>query len=121
MEPLAQRTTMPTAQPHEQLQEARPEGERGAGGRGPWRRIVGTLVRALQRGILGKSGNRFTGSERYWDRVIAAQLGWPEQYAPPSAPACSPSASRPTQSNGPSAPVTPGRPSEPQHEPALHP
>ncbi len=29
--------------------------------------------------ILGKSMNRFSGSDEYWDRVIAAQLGWPQK------------------------------------------
>jgi hypothetical protein len=27
----------------------------------------------------GKSVNRFSGSDEYWDRVIAAQLGWPQK------------------------------------------
>jgi hypothetical protein len=34
---------------------------------------------AFKCGILGKSMNRFSGSDEYWDRVIAAQLGWPQK------------------------------------------
>jgi hypothetical protein len=41
---------------------------------------------ALKRGILGRSTHeymkRFTGSDKYWERVIAAQLGWPEKPLP---------------------------------------
>ncbi len=112
---------MSTAQPHERLQVARPGAERGAGGPGSLRRILGALAHVLRRRILGKSMDRFTGSERYWDRVIAAQLGWPDKHAPVSDPDCSPRARPPIQFNGPSAPLLTGRPLEPQHEPALHP
>ena len=53
---------------------------------GLWRRIVTALGGALSRGILGKSTHdstgHFTGSDRYWDRAIAAQLGWPQEQLP---------------------------------------
>jgi hypothetical protein len=43
-------------------------------------------VRAIQRAVLGKSSSTFlehlTGSEEYWNRVLAAQEGWPQQRAP---------------------------------------
>jgi hypothetical protein len=45
------------------------------------RRILTALGRALSRGILGRASpdymKQYTGSDEYWDRVIAAQLGWP--------------------------------------------
>jgi hypothetical protein len=41
---------------------------------------------AICRGLLGKSGHeyrkQFTGSDEYWDEVIAAQRGWPEKQRP---------------------------------------
>jgi hypothetical protein len=41
---------------------------------------------ALRRAILGKSSHeyigRFTGNDEYWDRVIAAQAGWPQVQPP---------------------------------------
>jgi hypothetical protein len=50
------------------------------------RRIFTALGRALKRGILGRSIHdymkQFTGSDKYWDRVIAAQLGWPQKQPP---------------------------------------
>jgi hypothetical protein len=50
------------------------------------RRIFTALGRALKRGILGRSTHdymkQFTGSDEYWDRVIAAQLGWPQKQLP---------------------------------------
>ena len=49
-------------------------------------RMLSTLGRALGRGILGKSSHdymkQFSGSDEYWDRVIAARLGWPEEQPP---------------------------------------
>jgi hypothetical protein len=55
-------------------------------GPGLLRRVWTVVGRALERGILGKSGHaysqQFTGSDEYWDRVIAAQLGWPEKLLP---------------------------------------
>jgi hypothetical protein len=45
------------------------------------RRVVTALGCALSRGILGRSSpdymKQFTGSDEYWERIIAAQLGWP--------------------------------------------
>ncbi len=53
---------------------------------GPWHRILAALGGALRRGILGKSNHasmsRLTGSDSYWDRVIAAQAGWPQNQPP---------------------------------------
>jgi hypothetical protein len=50
------------------------------------RRILTALPGALRRGILGKSSHdymkQFTGGDDYWDRVIAAQLGWPQKEPP---------------------------------------
>jgi len=47
------------------------------------RRILTALGGALKRGILGRSTHdymkQFAGSDEYWDRVIAAQLGWPQK------------------------------------------
>ncbi len=49
-------------------------------------RMLSALGRALRRGILGKSSHdymkQFSGSDEYWDRVIAAQVGWPEKQLP---------------------------------------
>ena len=46
-------------------------------------RMLIALGGALKRGILGKSSHdymkQFTGGEEYWDRVIAAQLDWPQK------------------------------------------
>jgi len=54
---------------------------------GPVRRMLRALGGALRRGILGKSGHeymcQFTASEEYWDRAIAAQLGWQKQAPQP--------------------------------------
>lgn len=51
-----------------------------------WRRIL----RALKRAVLGRSthdyGARFTGGDEYWDRAIAAQLGWPQRQSPKTEP-----------------------------------
>ena len=53
---------------------------------GVWGRLWSKLGRALRRGLLGRSGHdytkQFTGSEEYWERAIAAQLGWPRQQLP---------------------------------------
>ncbi len=50
-------------------------------GAGFWRRALAAASGVLLRGIQGKSGNgyltRFAGDEEYWERAIAAQLGWP--------------------------------------------
>ncbi len=43
-------------------------------------------LRAIQRAVLGKSSGTYleqlTGSDEYWNRVVAAQVGWPQQSAP---------------------------------------
>jgi hypothetical protein len=50
---------------------------------GAFRRFLAALGGALRRGILGKADRnytkQFTGSDGYWDRVIAAQRGWPRE------------------------------------------
>lgn len=55
-------------------------------------RMVSALGRALRRGILGKSSQdymkQFSGSDGYWDRVIAAQLDWPENDSHPAVDKC---------------------------------
>jgi hypothetical protein len=51
-------------------------------GPGFFRRLLAALASALRRGILGKSMARFTGSDAYWDRGIAAQRGWPQKQFP---------------------------------------
>jgi hypothetical protein len=49
---------------------------------GFWRRVLAALGRGLRRAILGKSSceyvKRFTGSDEYGDRAMAARLGWPQ-------------------------------------------
>lgn len=44
------------------------------------------LWTAISRGLLGKSGHeyrkQFTGSDEYWDEVVAVQRGWPQQQRP---------------------------------------
>ena len=54
---------------------------------GTLRRMVGALAGALRRGILGNSCHEymchFTAGEAYWDRALAAQLGWPQKQVPP--------------------------------------
>jgi hypothetical protein len=48
---------------------------------GALHRMLRSLGGALKRGILGKSAHeymsQFTGSDKYWERVLAAQQGWP--------------------------------------------
>lgn len=47
------------------------------------RRAWTALGVALRRVLLGKSSpdylKQFTGGDEYWDRAIAAQLGWPQE------------------------------------------
>jgi hypothetical protein len=49
-------------------------------------RMLTALGHALKRGILGKSSNdymkQFTGSDQYWDEVVAAQNGWLQKQVP---------------------------------------
>jgi hypothetical protein len=55
-----------------------------------WRRLLTALGGTLKHGILGKSSHdhmkQFTCSDEYWDRVIAAQLGWPQKQPAKSDP-----------------------------------
>ncbi len=52
--------------------------------------LLRRILSALGRGLLGRSSRdsmrQFTGSEAYWDRVIAAQLGWPQKATPVNRP-----------------------------------
>ena len=53
---------------------------------------LGRVWTAIKRGILGKSSDaymkQFTGSDEYWDRILAVQRDWhPKQPAKPDAPA----------------------------------
>lgn len=52
-------------------------------GKGSFRRALAASGGVLLRWIPGKSGNgylrRFTGDDEYWERAIAAQLGWPRE------------------------------------------
>jgi len=54
------------------------------------RRFLTAFGGILNRALLGKSSHaslsRFTGSPEYWDRGIAAQLGWPQKQPPRSDP-----------------------------------
>ena len=53
---------------------------------GSWHRMLTALGRGLKRGILGKSSNeymkQFTGSDQYWDEVVAVQKGWLQDQPP---------------------------------------
>ena len=57
-------------------------------GKGFLGRFWAALGRALERGVQGRSGHnymkQFSGSDQYWDRALAAQLGWPQE--PPLPP-----------------------------------
>jgi len=59
---------------------------RGQESFGLWRRLWRALGGALKRGLLGKSAHdymkQFSGSDAYWDRVVAAQQGWPLKQSP---------------------------------------
>ena len=56
-------------------------------GQGSFGRFLAALGRALERGVLGRSGHaymkQFTGSDQYWDRALAAQRDWPREPPPP--------------------------------------
>jgi hypothetical protein len=49
---------------------------------GPVASVLGRIWRALKRAILGKSTYEYlseiAGGDEYWDRMIAAEQGWPE-------------------------------------------
>ena len=81
---------------------------------GLWQRLLTSLGGALKRGILGRSThasvNQFTGSDAYWDRVIAAQGGWPQEQLPDQ--------DRAVLHAGPATRDTSGRPPEPAEEPS---
>jgi hypothetical protein len=74
------------------------------------RRTWRALGVALRRCILGKSSpdylKQFTGSDEYWDRAIAAQLGWPQEQPP-----------KEVRRAGPGGRDSAGRPLEPEYEP----
>lgn len=76
------------------------------------RRLLETLGGALRSGFLGKSSRdymkQFNGSDEYWSRAIAGQLGWP-QNQPPKAHAAKPA--------GPNVGGAAGLPPEPEFEP----
>jgi hypothetical protein len=90
-------------------------------GQGLFGRLLAALGGVFERGILGKSSHeymkQFAGSDQYWDRAIAAQLGWPQK--PPPRP--DPGPSRPSAEAfvraGPGVRDTVRRPSEPEHGP----
>jgi hypothetical protein len=87
-------------------------------------RMLIALGRALRGGILGKSGHdymkQFSGSDEYWDRVIAAQLGWPQKLPAKSDPDRFHSSGDAVVHAGPSlrdnAPCPPDPDYEPVHE-----
>jgi len=47
------------------------------------------LMSAVRRAVLGRSSwvylKQYTGSDAYWDKAIAAELGWPDPARPPAA------------------------------------
>jgi hypothetical protein len=47
---------------------------------GPFGRLLRSLGRALERGILGRSTHeyrkKFTGDDEFWEGVLAAEAGW---------------------------------------------
>jgi hypothetical protein len=76
---------------------------------GLWQRAFSAAIGVLKRGLLGKSGSaymkQFSGSDEYWERSIAAQLGWPEKQPPGQVPDHAPDPVR--------SPVEPGNGSAP--------
>jgi hypothetical protein len=88
---------------------------------GVLRRALTALGSALKRGILGKSAHdytkQFTGSDEYWDRVIAAQQGWPRQETPQPDAIHIRSSSDVVMRSGPSIRDTARRPPEQEYEP----
>lgn len=89
-------------------------------GQGLFGRFLAALGRALERGILGRSGpgymKQFGGSDQYWDRALAAQLGWP-QGPPPPEPGRSPPPGDVVVHAGPGVRDTDRRPPEPERGP----
>lgn len=86
-----------------------------------WRRLLTALCGALKRGILGKSSHdhmkQFTGSDEYWDRVIAAQRGWPRKQPPKPDTDLSPSSGHAVRLAGLSNRDTARLPLEEEYEP----
>src|SRR5437870_1329854 len=64
-------------------------------------RMLTALGRALKRGILGKSSNeymkQFTGSDQYWDEVVAAQKDRRQNQPPQPDPEAFDSPGQPAQ------------------------
>jgi hypothetical protein len=88
---------------------------------GFWRRMWTAFGGALQRGLLGKasqnSRNHFTGSDEYWARAIAAQLGWPPNHSPKPDPDPLQSSGKVVMPNGPGDRETARLPLKPEYEP----
>lgn len=57
-------------------------------------RMMGRVLAALGNALLGKTSHdhmkQFTGSDEYWDRAMAAELGWPQKQPAISVPNYSP-------------------------------
>jgi hypothetical protein len=57
---------------------------------GFFRRLLAATGDVLARSFLGKSApsyvKQLSGSDAYWDRALAAQLGWPQTPTPGPAP-----------------------------------
>jgi hypothetical protein len=89
--------------------------------RGWLRRILTALGRLLERGILGKASpdymKQFSGSDEWWDNVLAAQRGRHRQQPVPPDPDRSPcSSDTPTRAT-PSVRDPDLNPSAPEYEP----
>lgn len=86
-----------------------------------WRRVLTALGGVLKRGILHKSvpdsTNHLTGSDGYWSRAIAAQLGWPQAQPPEPGLDRSGSSGHGATRARPSVRDTARRPAEPEFEP----
>lgn len=84
-------------------------------------RILAALGTALKRAILGRSTHgymkQFTGGDEYWDRVIAAQLGWPAPQRPQPEPDGLRSSDKADIRAEQNARNTARRPPEPEYEP----
>src|SRR5690242_10769611 len=76
---------------------------------------------ALKRGILGKSAHdymkQFGGSDAYWDRVVAAQQGWPLKQSPNPGPDSTRGVGNGDLGSRPPAPHTARSLPEPEEEP----
>jgi hypothetical protein len=72
-------------------EQARNAAPTAPGAKGFVRRALAVIAGVLRRGVAGKSGPRymqqFSGDDEYWDRVIAAQRGWPGNGVAGKAPA----------------------------------